>query len=65
MGSPNVPDVPTPAERPERVVDVEPEDIVLGTEENLTEEKTRGKRSLLRPTGNVPTAATSNAALNV
>lgn len=52
MGSPDV-DIPEPAARPERVVEVEPEDIELGTED-ITQGaglKTAGKRSLIKPTG--------------
>jgi len=44
---------PTPAQRPERKVEVEPEDVSLGTdiEEETDDLKLKGKRSLLRPTG--------------
>lgn len=61
MGAPDIPDAPNPAKRPERQVDVEPEDIELGGEsfiESLSD-KTKGKRSLLKPTGG--TASTANA----
>lgn len=51
MSKPKAPE--TPAQRPERQVEVEPEDIQIGTEsDDATENlRTRGKRSLLRPTG--------------
>lgn len=57
MGSPSVPDPeplpPPPAQRPERQVEVEPEDVVLGTsdESQGANLKTKGKRSLTRPGG--------------
>lgn len=48
--SPKTP--PTPGKRPEREVEVEPEDIKLGGEEALVSDlKTKGKRSLLKPSG--------------
>lgn len=46
-------DVPDPAKRPERIVEVEPEDIELGTSEDTegVNLRTQGKRSLIKPTG--------------
>jgi hypothetical protein len=51
------PDVPDPAKRPERVVEIEAEDIELGTSEATegTNLRTQGKRSLTKPTGSSPT----------
>ena len=53
MGSPDpAPPPKTPAARPERFVDVAPEDIVLGDqpdEEKGKGLKVKGKRSLTRP----------------
>jgi len=51
MSKPKTPE--PPAQRPERNVDIEPEDIQLGTEsgDDADPLKTKGKRSLLRPTG--------------
>lgn len=48
---------PLPARRPERTVDVEPEDVLLGTEDfdEGTDLKTQGKRSLVKPSGGSPT----------
>lgn len=52
MGS-STPKTTTPARRPEREVDVEPEDVVLGTEdiEEGTDVTKQGKRSLVKPSG--------------
>lgn len=49
---------PLPAKRPERIVDVEPEDIELGTEdfEEGTDLSKQGKRSLVKPSGAGSTA---------
>jgi len=52
MGSHSIPQAPTPARRPERIVDTGPEDIQLGdapTEPSPI--KKQGKRSLTRPSG--------------
>lgn len=50
MSKPKAPE--TPAQRPERQVEVQPEDVVLGSEQDSESSmKTQGKRSLLRPTG--------------
>lgn len=52
MFSPDIPDPPTPAKRPERVVEVEEEDIELGsTGTEGADLKTQGKRSLTKPSG--------------
>jgi hypothetical protein len=49
------PDVVEPAERPERNVELEGDDILLGgVDENLTDSKALGKRSLLKPSGGKP-----------
>ncbi len=51
MSKPKAPE--PPAQRPERKVEIEPEDIQLGTESGDDSDplRTKGKRSLLRPTG--------------
>lgn len=51
MGSSSIPDAP--AERPERVVEVKPEDIEIGTSAQTqgTDLRTSGKRSLTKPSG--------------
>lgn len=54
MGS--APDVPDPAQRPERTVETEAEDIVLGTEDSQPGDlKTKGKRALVKPSGGTAT----------
>lgn len=55
-GKPKIPKVepaPTPARRPERIVEVTPEDVNLGSAETQTVGSLRkgGKRSLSRPSG--------------
>lgn len=45
--SPNIPEAVTPAKKPERQVDVAPEDIVLGSGDNV--DTSQGKRQLKRP----------------
>jgi len=50
----STPKTPTaPADKPERKVDVEPEDIELGTDDidDGTNIRTQGKRALIKPTG--------------
>ena len=56
MGFPSADTPSTPAKRPERVVEVDPEDIELGTSDASqgADLKTKGKRSLTRPTGSSP-----------
>lgn len=50
MGS--SPDVPDPAKRPERTIETEAEDIVLGTADDQPGDlKTQGKRALIKPSG--------------
>lgn len=55
MGSSKPKTPEPPARRPERTVDVEPEDVLLGDEDLDTEEgtdvKKQGKRSLVKPSG--------------
>lgn len=51
MSKPKVPAYNPPAQRPERQVDVEPEDVQLGDEASQDPTKQRGKRSLMRPSG--------------
>lgn len=64
-GSPSpsaAPVAKAPAKRAERIIEVEPEDIVLGDEdEKLLKSKDKGKRSLTRPTGGVAAATPSGA----
>lgn len=45
--SPDIPEAKTPARKPERKVDVAPEDIKLGTDS--TTDTSTGKRQLKRP----------------
>lgn len=47
---PKVPAAATPAVRAERQVDVEPEDVQIGDTDSQTT-TTKGKRSLMRPSG--------------
>lgn len=55
MGKSSPKPAPPPARRPERTVDVEPEDVLLGDKDLDTEEgtdvKRQGKRSLVKPSG--------------
>lgn len=57
FSKPKVPAYNPPATKPERQVDVEPEDVQLGDNPDDTTQK-KGKRSLMRPTG---VSATSGA----
>lgn len=58
------PDVPDPAERPERTVDVEADEVVLGnTDESLGDLQTSGKRALIKPSGG--SSGSSASGLNV
>lgn len=50
MSKPKVPAYNPPAAKPERQVDVEPEDVQLGDEAGQDQTK-KGKRSLMRPSG--------------
>ena len=57
MSSPKAAD---PAKRPERVVETEAEDIVLGTAEDEPGDlKTQGKRALIKPSGGAAAGAAS------
>lgn len=47
---PKIPKATTPAVRPERQVEVEPEDVQLGDEASQDTTK-KGKRALMRPSG--------------
>jgi hypothetical protein len=52
----STPEVPEPAKRPERVVETEAEDIVLGAEDEQPGDlKLAGKRALIKPSGGAPT----------
>jgi len=57
MGS-SAADTPDPAKRPERVVEVEAEDIELGTSDTTagTDLRTQGKRALTKPSGGKATS---------
>lgn len=61
FNKPKVPEYNPPAAKPERQVDVEPEDVVLGDEASQDVTKQKGKRSLMRPSG----AATGGTGLAV
>jgi len=52
LGSPDV-KAADPAKRPERIVEIEPEEIELGTEDLTegTDLRTMGKRALTKPSG--------------
>lgn len=50
MSKPKVPAYNPPAAKPERQVDVEPEDVQLGDEASQGTTK-KGKRALMRPSG--------------
>lgn len=50
MSKPKVPAYNPPAAKPERQVDVEPEDVQLGDTASQDPTK-KGKRSLMRPSG--------------
>lgn len=68
MGKPDIPKpLPPPAARPERRVDVEPEDIQLGGADELNKDPNKvGKKALVRPRGNaLVTSPTSKSGLNV
>lgn len=54
--APDIPDPVTPAARPERKVDVTPDDIVLGSKD-ITPPSEKGKKQLTRPRGNTPTGS--------
>lgn len=50
FSKPKAPAYNPPAAKPERQVDVEPEDVQLGDNPDDTTQK-KGKRALMRPTG--------------
>lgn len=51
--SPDIPDPPDPARRPERREGVDPDDIVVGGQDDDGEDSgRRGRRALRRPSGN-------------
>jgi len=56
LGGAKTPKVATPAKRPERVVEVSPEDIELGSVADAATDslKKSGKRSLSKPLGAAP-----------
>lgn len=58
-------DIADPAKRPERNVEVEAEDIELGTSDQTagTDLRTKGKRSLIKPSG--ASSSTASSGLNV
>ena len=52
MGAkPKIPTYVPPAAKPERQVDVEVEDVQLGDTQSQDVTKSKGKRSLMRPSG--------------
>jgi hypothetical protein len=57
----SAPKAKTPAQRPERTVDTEEEDIVLGGEEEQPGDlRTQGKRALIKPSGGASTGSTGS-----
>lgn len=52
--TPKMPEPITPAQRPERVIETDPEEIELGSDQtqDLDTLKVKGKRSLSKPSGN-------------
>lgn len=50
LSKPKVPSYTPPAAKPERQVDVEPEDVQLGDTASQDTQK-KGKRALMRPSG--------------
>lgn len=62
---PSTPEMPTPitpAQRPERVIETEPEEVELGSDQsqNLDNLKVKGKRSLSKPSGNTDKTSSSS-----
>lgn len=51
FSSPKIPDPPDPARRPERREGVDPDDIVVGGQDDAEESGRRGRRALRRPSG--------------
>ena len=61
MGS--SPDVADPADRPERTIETEAEDVVLGSQDDQPGDiRTQGKRALIKPSGGT---STGSSGLNV
>lgn len=54
MSKPKIPAPANPAPRPDRQVDVAPEDVVLGDEASTDPNAKKGKRALMRPTTVAP-----------
>lgn len=66
MGSPSMPDPVTPAARPERKIDVEPEQIQLGGTDKLSADSSVvGKKALTRPRGSSVQASSATSGLKV
>lgn len=51
MMSPDVPEAPDPAKRPERRSTVKPEDVVVSDQEQDNGDDQKGRRALRRPAG--------------
>ena len=51
MFKPSIPDAPDPARRPERREGVDPDDIVVGGQDDAEDTSRRGRRALRRPSG--------------
>ena len=62
--TPEMPEPIVPAQRPERVIETEPEEVELGSDQtqDLDTLKVKGKRSLSKPSGN--TGKTSSSSKN-
>lgn len=54
MSKPKIPAQATPAARPDRQVEIEPEDVQLGDQDSLDPNARKGKRALLRPSSVSP-----------
>lgn len=54
LSKPKVPAPANPAPRPERVIDVQPEDVTLGDPASQDQNARKGKRALLRPSSVSP-----------
>lgn len=65
MGSPSIPDpIPAPATRPERRVDVEPDQIMFGGEDAAAS-RPKGKKQLIRPAGSSVQTSSASSGLVV
>lgn len=60
MMSPDMPEAPNPAKRPERKSTINPEDITVSDSEQSDESEERGRRALRRPSGTGSTGGTGN-----